>query len=169
MDINEMKKYLSDADRSLFEKLEKQAESKKRIHQIEQKITELNRQVKELCDIRDRLKRGEDVSYPDEIDKDFSSDDCKIGDFVQRYLRPILEQGKITDKEFSDMKDKEASKAVFGIHFPLLSTQIKDERGRPRYYAKPLTVKGEKLFLCSQWFPASEQRVKEWVKNHSKE
>ena len=97
----------------------------------------------------------------------------KIGIMAQTVLRGILEDGKVTPEEVKKMQNKEYSKEIFGINFPLLASEntkkdIKKETGVERYYASPLFIRGEKWFLCSQWYEAGRPYLEKWIKGQGR-
>jgi len=77
--------------------------------------------------------------------------DKKVGTIAQEVLRPILESGNVSEKEIELMQTKEYSKETFDIQYPLLLRGVKGTRPK-RYYANPLTIKGTRYYLCSEWF-----------------
>lgn len=80
--------------------------------------------------------------------------ELKVGKIAQTFLREALESDNVTDEEISLMLTKDYSKSVFGIDFPLL-VPTEEECDSVRYYAKPLTIRGKRYRLCSQWFEVS--------------
>ena len=97
--------------------------------------------------------------------------ELKIGKIVQIFLRYALESGKLPATEIESMQTKEYSKRVFGIDFPLL---VKDdvERNKVRYYSNPLTIDGQKYFLCSQWSEGASNNdrpfLMKWLGEHGR-
>ena len=61
---------------------------------------------------------------------------------------------KTDDNEVELMQSKDYSKDTFGLDYPLLVPADGDVDS-VRYYASPLTIKGELYRLCSQWFEVS--------------
>lgn len=82
-----------------------------------------------------------------------SLSEMKIGVMVRTVLKNLLEQGAISEEEMHLMQTKEYSKETFDIQYPLLLPVQGTNSGRPaRYYSAPITVHGNKYFLCSEWF-----------------
>ena len=96
--------------------------------------------------------------------------ELKVGKIAQTLLRVALEHGKADDDEISLMLTKEYSKSEFGIDYPLLVSADED-CDSVRYYAKPLTIRGKRYRLCSQWFEVSANNDRPfllaWLAKHS--
>lgn len=90
----------------------------------------------------------------------------KIGKIVQTLLRDILESGKLSRLEIESMQEKEYSKQVFNINYPLL--RHADTGHTRRYYAesKSLSIGGNKYYLCCEWFEKSRPFVMKWLGEH---
>ncbi|MEG2686875.1 MAG: hypothetical protein RR954_07135 [Christensenellaceae bacterium] len=100
-----------------------------------------------------------------------SLSEMKIGVIVRTILKKILEQGSVSEEEVKRMQTKEYSKENFDIQYPLLLPVQDIKDGRPaRYYSTPITVHGNKYFLCSEWFevPANNDRpyLLKWLALH---
>jgi len=92
----------------------------------------------------------------------------KIGRIAQTYLVDALQNGSFSSTEIQNMLDKSYSRKTFGLGYSLLSEDRRiDNKGRPRDYAKPLTIGGKQYFLCSQWLdkPARNKLIT-WLDNH---
>ncbi len=95
--------------------------------------------------------------------------DYKIGKLATIILRGLLEAGKVTDSEIDKMQTVDYSKEIFDLQYPVL---VKESAvfDKARYYASPLTVKGQKYYLCSQWFEkdANNDRpyLLKWIEEH---
>ncbi len=84
----------------------------------------------------------------------------KIGQFVQFKMNEFQEKNLLSDKEKENLLDKDYSNKTFGLNFPVLGTEIKDELGRNRYYSK------EKYFgyyLTSQWYERHWDLLLKWI------
>ena len=112
-----------------------------------------------------RLAMSEDVSND-------TLSELKVGKIAQTLLRDALERGYADNGEVELMLDKEYSKKVFGIDFPLL-VLANAEYNSIRYYSKPLEIRGTQYRLCSQWFetPANNDRpyLLRWLSSHANE
>lgn len=98
--------------------------------------------------------------------------EMKIGQLAQRVLGEMLQKGYASDEEIEAMQTFEYSKQHFDLQYPLL--KVADDTERPlRYYAKPITIKGIKYHMCSEWFEkehANNDRpyLLRWIENHKK-
>ena len=95
--------------------------------------------------------------------------ELKIGKVAQLVLRPILENGSVSDEEIQKLQDKEYSKEAFNLNFPLLVRED-GEYERVRYYRDPITIGGVKYMLCSQWAENQGNNdrpyLMKWIKGH---
>lgn len=93
----------------------------------------------------------------------------KIGKLARVVLRRLLEEGKATEEEVSYLQQADYSKKTFDLQFPLLVRED-GEYDSVRYYSEPLTIRGEKYKLCSQWFETSANNDRpylvRWIENH---
>ena len=93
--------------------------------------------------------------------------DEKIGAYVQRTFRELIQNNSIDDNEIERLQEKKYSKDTFDINFPFLAKENslyhKKEDGC-RYWGKPYTIKGEIYFACSQWFKKSRPYYDDWLK-----
>lgn len=101
-----------------------------------------------------------------------SLSEMKIGVIVRTILKSLLEQGSVSEEEVKRMQTKEYSKETFDIQYPLLLPVQDSKVGRPaRYYSAPITIRGNKYFLCSEWFevPANNDRpyLLKWLTLHT--
>lgn len=117
------------------------------------------------------VRRAPSVSSatPEDISTDTLSE-LKIGKIAQTLLRGALERGAVDNSEVQLMQDKDYSKKIFGIDFPLLV--LANAKYNPkRYYSKPLEIRGTQYRLCSQWYetPANNDRpfLLRWLESHS--
>jgi hypothetical protein len=84
---------------------------------------------------------------PDEISE------LKIGMVVRTELRKVLEDGKVSMDEIEKLQTKQYSKDTFHIQYPLLmKASLTNGISPARYYSSPITILGEKYFLCSEWY-----------------
>lgn len=98
--------------------------------------------------------------------------ELKIGKIAQTLLRDALEHGYADNDEVQLMQDKDYSKKIFGIDFPLL-VLANAEYNPIRYYSKPLEIRNTQYRLCSQWYetPANNDRpyLLRWLGSHNDE
>lgn len=102
-----------------------------------------------------------------------SLSEMKIGVIVRTVLKKLLEEGSVSEEEVKQMQTKEYSKETFDIQYPLLLPVQDSKVGRPaRYYSAPITIRGNKYLLCSEWFevPANNDRpyLLKWLALHQK-
>lgn len=96
--------------------------------------------------------------------------ELKVGKLAQTVLKSILESDYVSDEEISLLQSLEYSKKTFDLQYPLL---VLSGTNFPtvRYYSKPITIKGNSYYLCSQWFevPTNNDRpyLLNWIKQHS--
>ena len=95
--------------------------------------------------------------------------ELKVGKIAQTVLRKLLESGCVSEEEVQRMQTEVYSKQVFDLNYPLLIAED-NPRERIRYYATPLTIRGKRYYLCSQWFevPANNDRpyLLAWIKKY---
>lgn len=96
--------------------------------------------------------------------------ELKIGKLAQIVLRRMLEEGAASEDEVTFMQTAEYSKQFFDLQFPLLM-KAGAEFDSIRYYTKPLTIRGEQYYLCSQWYETSANNDRpyllRWIENHN--
>lgn len=85
--------------------------------------------------------------------------ELKIGKLANTVLRRILQDGSVPDDELQLLQDKEYSKRVFDLQYPVLVKDGTDYESI-RYYSTPIEIDKERYYLCSQWFetPANNDR-----------
>lgn len=95
--------------------------------------------------------------------------ELKIGKLAQVVLRRMLEEGRADDEEIRFMQTADYSKQFFDLQFPLLVADGA-EFDKIRYYAAPLTIRGKRYFLCSQWFETAANNDRpfllRWISAH---
>lgn len=95
--------------------------------------------------------------------------ELKIGKLANTVLRRILQDGSVPDDELQLLQDKEYSKRVFDLQYPVLVKDGTDYESI-RYYSTPIEIDKERYYLCSQWFetPASNDRpyLEKWISQH---
>lgn len=96
--------------------------------------------------------------------------ELKIGKMAQIVLRRMLEDGAASEDEVTFMQTADYSKQLFDLQFPLLM-KAGAEFDSIRYYTKPLTIRGEQYYLCSQWYETSANNDRpyllRWIENHN--
>lgn len=93
-----------------------------------------------------------------------------IGVLVRSRLKNTLEQRQWSEQEFYNFFDKNYSKIMFDINYPLLSFEIyvcgRSGEARPRYYKDPILVNSKKCYLCSQWYEGSRKMVLDFLSRY---
>ena len=94
----------------------------------------------------------------------------KVGKLVQKYMRPILESGKVSSEEIEKLRSREYCGETLNISFPLL-VKSSEEYNRAKYYVEPADINGEEYLICSQWYERPENNDKpfviKWIREHS--
>lgn len=117
------------------------------------------RHVKKSESSESDIREQEQVEYAEQ----------KIGWIARKILRRMIENGAASADEIRLMQDKEYSKRVFHLNYPLLMKDSPEADTR-RYYANPLLVDGVSYYLCSEWFEidANNDRpyLLKWIEEH---
>ncbi len=95
-----------------------------------------------------------------------STSEIKVGAMARTVLRRLLEDGAASPEEVESLQTAEGSKVAFGINFPLL-VPIDSEYTKTRYYSEPLSIRGQKYALSSQWYEAQRGKLQSWIETHS--
>ncbi|MCI5779155.1 MAG: hypothetical protein MR051_04995 [Lentisphaeria bacterium] len=90
----------------------------------------------------------------------------KLAQLVKDELIPVLRREDFPQAEINDFLDLQFSKDVFGISYPLLA---RSREPSERYYATPVTLHGQKYYLCSQWFEKNRGALVSWIEQHQAE
>ncbi len=95
--------------------------------------------------------------------------DIKIRDLAKGVLRDMLMAGKASPEEVEKMFTLDYSSETFGINYPLLVKE-RNQSNAPNYFKVKVPIRGQTLFLCSQWFeqPKNNDRplLEKWIKAH---
>lgn len=95
--------------------------------------------------------------------------EMKIGRIADIVLRNLLECCLLSETELMLLQTNEYSKRQFDIQYPLL---VKEgtKYDKVRYYSKPVSINGERYFLCSQWFETEANNDRpyllKWIEEH---
>ena len=96
-----------------------------------------------------------------------STGEVKVGALARVVLRRLLESGVATSEEIVSFQTLNESKAVFNLNFPLL-VPVDGEFQHNRYYTDPLTIRGKKYRMTSQWYEAQKEPLQKWIDEHSR-
>jgi len=76
----------------------------------------------------------------------------KIGQFISKTFKELFEKNLLNEEEIKNLKDKNYSKRIFNISYPVLIDKNEnryDKCGRARYWAD---VFDEKYYVCNDWY-----------------
>ncbi len=97
--------------------------------------------------------------------------ELKIGKLAQLVLANMLIDGCATDEEIEAMQTHGYSKEQFDLQYPLLA-KADAEFDKVRYYSKPIYIKGQEYYMCSQWFETNSNNDRpyllKWIGLHLK-
>lgn len=110
------------------------------------------------------------VTIPAEQENLPDGDKAKpIGRLVSEDFRALLTASAADEREVQDMQDATFSKENFHCNYPVLS-KTRDASNKSRYYAEPVFIRGEKFFICNDWYdrPANNDRpyLLKWFMTH---
>lgn len=92
----------------------------------------------------------------------------KIGKMIQECFEYLIGNDLIDNQIILLLKDKDYSIKKLGCAFPVLlneESKLYDSNNYRRYYEKPMIYKGEKLFLCKEWYEHDRKLVVPWMKS----
>lgn len=113
-------------------------------------------------------KQEEDIGQIDDNNTG-AYGELKIGKLAQTVMKKILESGTISEEEMIGLQDREYSKRVLDLDYPLL---VRGDAAydKARYYTTPLHINGVPYMLCSQWFESSANNDRpylvRWIEEH---
>lgn len=113
---------------------------------------------------------GSDLSlvFDENDEKSFYS--IKVGNLAYSLIRKLFREGRISAEEKESMYSKDfLKKNLVGITFPVLAHNRSDNRLQSpqlRYYATPIIVAGEEVFITHEWFESSRESLIKWYKSH---
>ena len=93
-----------------------------------------------------------------------------IGTLVKEKLNKLINKDLISPEEIISLQRADYSKQTFHIQFPFLQKIKSNYNSKiPRYWKKPITIKGEMFLVCSEWYeqPNNNDRpyFLSWYKN----
>lgn len=115
----------------------------------------------QLFDMAKPVEKSDNETKEQE-QKEECQEDPKVAEIVRKELIPILQSQSFSVNELKDFLDKEYTKGIFKLSYPLLSVEHNN-----RYYANPVLLKGEKYYLCSQWFQRNIGALRNWIEAHT--
>lgn len=88
----------------------------------------------------------------------------KVGEIARTSLRQKLETCSFSNEDILRLQDKNYSKQVFGINYPLLEkAENASAQKIDRYYANPAEINGKFFFICSEWYDKSRPLLLTWI------
>ena len=129
-------------------------------------------QMYQMFDKNHRLKKNTREVHQDDIKTSIPGTDetKKIGEFVRNTFIELFEKRKISSVMVRNLSDREYSKTIFGLGFPVLkkicadmslNEQCRDSKGDRRYWNKAF---GDgKYLICSQWYKGHRKRFVDWL------
>ncbi|MCT2534770.1 hypothetical protein NC661_04475 [Aquibacillus koreensis] len=97
--------------------------------------------------------------------------ELKVGELVRNSMKKLAFSNQLPPDIVSTLCDERHSKEVFDINYAFLkklnaSKNLTDQRlinGYARYWAKPITINGDKYFMCNDWYDRNKTRFIKWV------
>jgi len=99
-----------------------------------------------------------------------TSNEIKIGKLVKNTFQQLFNSNQLSDSEIINLMDKEYSKSVFDVNFPILKEIDNDVKksiqrkingvGNDRYY---VYLFNDKYFLCNDWYERNRQKFQQWL------
>lgn len=89
-----------------------------------------------------------------------------IGVLVRSEMLEILENN-ITEKELDLLQDKDKSKEIFNLNYPVLVKAESTEYEKRRYYSPTIKMNDTEYKLCNHWFKdQSQEKLVDWIMKH---
>lgn len=86
----------------------------------------------------------------------------KPGLLARTALRNVLESGKLSKNELTELQDTDYCKKVFGVRYPVVA----QTRDVDRYYADPVNINGNDYYICNDWYDRNKSLLIEWLDKH---
>ncbi len=99
--------------------------------------------------------------------QDMNNETIRIGEFVQKEFRDLLENDLLTSEMLGNLQDPDYCRTTFKMNYPILKRVINQQdikreiliNKHPRYYAKPIG----NFLLCNNWFEYHRSSVLQWI------
>lgn len=143
-----------------------------REHDTNELFSRAVKMIKLNYKIINRKSVGSDPQNKPKADNDLNKrtvQGMKIGQFVQSKMKQIEQKNLLSPQDITNLLSQEYSKAIFNQNFSVLKhadEDIKDEKGRKRYYTSEKYF--VEYFLTSQWFEYHWEPFLSWLKNFEK-
>lgn len=123
-----------------------------------------------MSDVSDSIEVPKSVDMPFDILDEFIYHKVKVGFLAKQMLTYLLLNNLIAEDEQVKLKGKEYSRSTFRKNvYPVLADSKFDNMGninKIRYYASPVAVNGNLVYISSQWFEDSREELIKWFKDH---
>ena len=87
-----------------------------------------------------------------------------VQELVDTKMRKYLEEEVVSEDEVYDMRFIDYSEKIFGIEVPLLlRAKALTYDDSPKYFSKPVTIRGSKFYLCSDWTEDQRGKLEVWL------
>lgn len=136
-----------------------------RCYQLFSMYSDRNEKASSPSQSKRRMPRN--VQEPLDHDDEYAN--LKVGKLANTEVRRILESGTISLEEIDLMTTKEYSFDTFHLSRPVL-VRSRDSSNDVRYYVNPLSIRGTRYYLCSQWVERSDLNHRPyllaWIRKH---
>ena len=83
--------------------------------------------------------------------------EIKIGKLVKTAMLELIKNDKLSLNELEKLERSDYSKSTFDIQYPFLRKALKSDGDNIlRYWKGPVLIKGQKYFICSEWYENAE-------------
>ena len=87
-----------------------------------------------------------------------------VQELVDTKMRKYLEEEAVSEDEVYDMRFIDYSEKTFGIDVPLLlRAKALTYDDSPKYFSKPVIIRGSKFYLCSAWTEDQRDKLEVWL------
>ena len=90
-----------------------------------------------------------------------TTEKLKVGKLVKSKMEELIEKDLLSDEEINKLQRADYSRQTLHIQYPLLrKARTSDSNKIPRYWAGTKTIRGNKYFICSEWYekPSNNDR-----------
>lgn len=165
--------YISNDERKIFKP--KQIDNSGIFYESNLSANNIVSFIKDLL-IKMQLEAEEFSFSLSEIPFDINNEDTWIGGIIPVaklfyfFTEELVKKSQIDSSEINKLKSKEYTKALFSASdYPAFANNREDNMGDSqvkRYRAKPINVKGENIYISTQFFDSDRKAVIEWYKSH---
>ncbi|MDD5022112.1 MAG: hypothetical protein PHR82_08320 [Endomicrobiaceae bacterium] len=125
--------------------------------------SELFMRAFQLYELVNNNKHIDVLEVKRDVSKESDFSEFPVGEFVKNKLHYLFENNLIPEDEIEKLKDKQYSKKVFDLNFPLLINKDDnglDTKGHDRYWKREMYA--NKYRVCSQWFKHQRHLFEQW-------